>query len=274
MVTSDASVEQRTDETDTDVGIDALALKPTECDLATLSGRSADVGDVDGVVVDYEGRAAMPTRETLAALAARWDLRVTTPVRADGFDPRGDDGLWNDVPDGAGRVLVAGNPAYLTDEERSRAVAPRLGAAVDRAPDAWVGTESVERIALATGGTQFELLGRDTERTVRGLRAAGFDGDVAVYAPTVRSDDDDEILNALGGYVARRRSVRAALPDDDPVTDATATGRTREVLTAAARDFALVGDEATIEDRVAALRAAGVTTVVAYPARGLELYSE
>jgi len=270
MVTSDGSVRETSERASGVGGVDALALKPTECDVAALAERPDDLG-VDTLVVDYEGREAIPDRETLTTLATRWTLRVTTPVRADGFDPCGDDSAWDGVPAGAGRVLVAGNPAYLDDAERSRGVAPRLGAAVERSTDPWVGTESVERLALATGATQFELLGRSTERAVRALRAAGFDGEVAVYAPTVRSEDDDVALDALGDYAARRKPVRDALPDG-AATDAAATGRAREVLTAAVRDVGLVGDAPTIADRVAELKAAGVTTVVGYPARGVQRY--
>ncbi|EMA54849.1 DUF7388 family protein [Halococcus salifodinae] len=52
-----------------------------------------------------------------------------------------------------GWVLVAGYLRYLSDTERKRAVAPRFGAAHENAPDAWNGTEGVERLALPTGGT-------------------------------------------------------------------------------------------------------------------------
>lgn len=244
--------------------IDAVALKPTEHDLTA----ALDL-PVDTVAVDYEGRDAVPNARTLARLADRFDCYVTTPVRADGFDPLGDDSLVERIPETARRVLVAGHPAYLTDEERERAVAPRLGAARENAPDAWIGTESVERVALAAGGVQYELLARGTEREVRALRAAGFEGGVAVYAPVVLGDDEDAILDAVGAYAARRGPVRRALPDG-ATTGATATGRAREVLSAAVRDYALVGDAATVADRVATLRDAGVDTVVGYPARGID----
>ena len=257
-------------------GIDAAALKPAECDVSR-----AGALPVDRVTIDYEGRDHLPDEETLARLAAETALYVTTPVRADGFDPLGDDSLVGRIPDAARRVLVAGHGAYLTDEESSRAVAPRLGAARRDAPDAWVGTEGVERVALAAGGTQFELLSRSTDRDVRALRAAGFDGEVAVYAPTVLTDDEDAVLDAVGAYVARRRPVARALPGGDgagggdesdggPPTDSSATGRTREVLSAAARDFALVGSPETVRERVDALREAGVDHVVGYPARGID----
>ncbi len=255
--------------------IDAVALKPAECDVS----RALDI-PVDRVTIDYEGRDHLPDAATLDRLSEATTLYVTTPVRADGFDPLGDDSLLDLVPDAARRVLVAGHGAYLTDEESSRAIAPRLGAARRDAPDAWVGTEGVERVALAAGGTQFELLSRSTDRDVRALRAAGFDGEIAVYAPTVLTDDEDAVLDAVGAYVSRRRPVARALPDGvggngdgdggDHSTDAAATGRTREVLSAAARDFALVGAPDDVRDRVDDLREAGVDHVVGYPARGVD----
>jgi hypothetical protein len=246
------------------VGIDAVALKPTEVDLERATDLAAST-----LVVDYEGREAFPDADTLRALAETAEVRVTMPVRADGFDPMGDDSLSGSIPEIVGRVLVAGNGAYLSEEEGQRAVAPRLGEGADRYPDAWVGTEGVARIALATGATQFELLSRSTERDVRGLRAAGFDGEIAVYAPTVLTDDEDAILDAVGAYVSRRAPVRRALPDEYE-TDSSATGRVREVLLAASTDFAIVGDEETVRGRVEGLHGAGVDTVVGYPARGLD----
>ncbi|MFB6075259.1 MAG: luciferase [Haloarculaceae archaeon] len=252
-----------TGETLADAGIDAAALKPTEVDLS----RAKDLS-VDAVTVDYEGREHVPDPGTLADLGADLDVRVTAPVRADGFDPLGEDDLLDAFSDAAGAVLVAGNPAYLTGEEADRAVAPRLRAAADRVTDPWVGTEGVERLAMAVGGTQFELLSARTERDLRALRAAGFDGEVAVYAPTVLTDDEDAVLDAVGAYAARRGPVRRALPKG-AATDSTATGRAREVLRAAVPDYALAGDVAAVREQVEALRAAGADTVVAYPSRGL-----
>lgn len=242
-------------------GVDAVALKPTEHDLEDAPG-------VETVVVDYEGREPFPDADTLARLAEGYELYVTTPVRADGFDPLGDDSLLDRIPEAATRVLVAGNGAYLTATEAGRAIAPRLRAARERAPDAWIGTEGIERLALALGGTQFELLSPETERQLRALRAAGFDDPIALYAPTVPTGDPDETLEAIGGYVARRDRVRTALPVD-AATDATASGRARELLLDASTEYALVGDAETIETRIAELEAAGADRVVAYPACGL-----
>lgn len=247
-------------------GLDGVALKPAECDVSTV-----DSLPLSTVVIDYEGRDHLPDAATLERLAADHAVRVTTPVRADGFDPLGDDSLLDELPPSVGRVLVAGHGAYLSEAEASRAIAPRLGAAREADGDAWVGTEGVERLALAAGGTQFELLGRDTERSVRALRAAGFDGELAVYAPTVIDDDEDAILDAVGGYVARRGPVRRALPDDAD-TDSGATGRAREVLLAASDDFALTGAVDTVRERTDALREAGVDLVVGYPASGLDSF--
>jgi len=246
-----------------ETGIEAAALKPAECDVSR-----AGALPVDTVAIDYEGHEHVPDAETLAALADEVQVRLTTPVRADGFDPLGDDGIDERIPDAVERVLVAGHPAYLDEDERARPVAPRLGAAAERHPGAWVGTESVERVALATGCTQFELLARSTERELRALRAAGHDGPLAVYAPTVLTGDDDAILDAVGGYVARRGPVADALPAG-AATDATATGRARDVLRSAAEDYALVGSTDAVRRRVDALKTAGADVVVGYPARGL-----
>ncbi|WP_255196940.1 DUF7388 family protein [Halorarius litoreus] len=246
-------------------GLDALALKPKEHDLS----RAVDL-PVDTVNIDYEGHAHFPSDAVLEALAADKRVFATTPVRADGFDPLGDD---SHLPllEGVGRVLVAGHGAYLTETEATKAIAPRLHAARETAPEAWVGTEGIERLALAAGGTQYELLSRGTERSVRALRAAGYEGRLAVYAPVVLAAEETDILDAVGGYAARRGPVVRALPEGAS-TDGTATGRAREVLSEAVRDYALVGDAATVREQTDTLREAGVDTVVGYPARGLDAF--
>ena len=253
-----------TGETLTRAGIDVVTLKPAECDVS----RGRDL-PVDTVAVDYEGREHVPDRAVLSRLAEEKRVLVTTPVRADGFDPLGDDSLLSRLPSGARRVLVAGHPAYLDETERERAVAPRLGRALEAAPDAWVGTEGVERLAMAAGGVQYDLLSRETETELRALRAAGFEGELAVYAPTVLSTDEDAILDAVGAYAARRGPVARALPQGAPA-DATAGGRAREVLSAAVRDYALVGSVEDVRSQVEALREAGADHLVAYPARGID----
>jgi hypothetical protein len=247
-------------------GIDAVAIKPAECTVE----RALDV-PLDTIAIDYEGQEHVPEPKTLEKLADESTLYVTTPVRVDGFDPLGDDRLLETLPTSAHRVLVAGHSAYLTEAEAEKAVAPRFGAAMETVSDPWVGTEGIERLALAAGGTQYELLSRSTDRDVRGLRAAGFEGEIALYAPTVLTDDEGAILDAVGEYVARRRPVASALPED-AATDASATGRAREVLLAAARDYALVGSVEEISERIEALNAVGVDTIVGYPAQGIEAW--
>ncbi|UPM42439.1 LLM class flavin-dependent oxidoreductase [Halocatena salina] len=251
------------------VGFDAIALKPTECDVTRVDDLS-----VDTVVIDYEGREHLPSADELRALADRGSVYLTTPVRADGFDPLGDDSLVEWIPADVGRIFVAGHAAYLSDTEQRRAVAPRLREALDSATALrpWVGTAGIKRIALAAGGVQYELLTQETRPSIRALRAAGYDGDVSVYAPTVLSSEEDEILDAVGGYVARRRTVRKSLAErsDEPATDRHARGAVRDRLLTAAQEFALVGDRKTIRQRIDALYAAGVDTVVGYPAAGLD----
>ena len=247
-----------------DVGLDAAALKPAEVDL----DRASDL-DVPAVTVDYEGHEHLPSSGTLETLAESHDVRLTVPVRADGFDPLGDDSRLRRIPEGVGSVLVAGHPAYLDGAERARAIAPRFRAATAHVSNPWVGTEGVGRVALATGHTQFELLSVTTEQDVRALRAAGFDGEIACYAPTVLAERDDEILDALGAYVARRQPVADRLPVDAQ-TDSDATGEARETLLAAGKQYGLVGRPRDVRERVATLRDAGVDTLVGYPARGLE----
>lgn len=246
------------------VGFDGAALKPTEVDLSLATAL-----DVGTVTVDYEGPASVPDRETLRQLAGEFDVRLTTPVRARGFDPLAENSSVDPMPEAVSRVLVAGHRAYLSADERRKPIAPRLDAAADAATDPWIGTEGIERLALAIGGTQFELLSGRTGRDVRALRDAGFDGQVALYAPTVLSEDPDEILDAVGDYAVRRKRVRDALPDGAD-TDSEVTGRARTILQRACREYALVGDPETVSDRIDDLRRQGVDHVVGYPARGLD----
>ncbi|MFB6103472.1 MAG: luciferase [Halobacteriaceae archaeon] len=244
--------------------VDGVAVKPASMDLDTVATLS-----VDRVIVDFEGVASFPEPATLRYLARDRTVRVTVPVRADGFDPCGDNHLARTIPTTVERVLVAGHPAYLDERGRRRAIGPRLVAAADATPEPWVGTAGVERLALAVGGTQFELLGPTTEPTVLALRGAGVTTDIAVYAPVVPATDDDTILDAIGAYVARRPTVRDRIPADAP-TDADAMSRVRTALLDAAEDVALVGDTATIVHRIEALHAVGVDSVIAYPAIGLD----
>ncbi|MFT4947704.1 MAG: hypothetical protein ACI8TL_001953 [Natronomonas sp.] len=248
----------------TDVGIDAAAVKPTE-----VAVERAEELAVEAITIDFEGSEHVPDTETLRDLTDAFEVRMTIPVRADGFDPHDDDSVRRRLPDGVGEVLVAGHQAYLDDHERKKAVAPRLTAAAESAADPWIGTEGIERLALAVGGTQFELLGPGTVSSVRALREADFDAEIVAYAPVVLSTDESTILDAVGEYAARRTRVRDRLPDGTP-HDSAATGEGREQLLAGCRAYALVGSPQTVSERVADLRDAGVDRIVGYPARGLD----
>jgi hypothetical protein len=247
-----------------DVGIDAVAIKPTEVAVE----RADDLG-VDTVTIDFEGRTHVPEPAVLRELANTVEVRMTTPVRADGFDPHGDDSAREALPDAVDEVLVAGHQAYLDDHEQRRAVAPRLSAAAADATEPWIGTEGIERLALALGGTQFELLAPGTANAVRGLREAGFSGTVAVYAPVALSTDNATILDAVGEYAARRKRVREQLPEESP-RDSDATGEARAALLDGCRAYALVGGPEQVSERVERLESAGVDQIVGYPARGLD----
>lgn len=247
-------------------GIDAVALKPTEHDF----GRVRQL-PVETIAVDYEGPEHVPSTSTLRDLAADRTVRLTLPIRADGFDPLGEDDRLAQLPSVVEAVLVAGHSAYLTAEERTRSIAPRLRAGRKRFPNAWIGTEGIERTALAAGGPQYELLSATTDADLRKLRAAGFEETIAVYAPVVLSAADDALLDALGAYVARRDAVAEALPPGAG-TDAGATGDARETLLRAIEDYALAGEPEAVSRRVRQLREAGVDVIVGYPARGLDAF--
>lgn len=240
------------------VGIDAIAIKPESTDVTTLEHLDAST-----VVIDFEGLEHVPRPEELAGVARARNCVLSVPVRVDGFDPLGDDSLLETFEETVSFALIAGHPAYLTSRQARRAVAPRLRAALERYPDSWVGTEGLERIAMATGATQYDLLDGSTERSVRAIRAAGFDGDIVVYAPTVVSDEHDHLLDAVGPYVARRKAVADRLADVGTV-DANATGRDRAILLEAIDEYSLVGTPERIDRRVRDLDAVGVSEVVAH----------
>lgn len=245
--------------------LDGVAVKPTEHDIDRVGPLPEDTT----LVVDYEGASHLPEAATLADLADDRPVRVTTPVRADGFDPLGDDSRVEWLPDGVGRVLVAGHRAYLEERERRRAVAPRFRAAAADCAAPWVGTEGVERVALATGQPQFELFSPSTARDLRALRAAGFEGELVVYTPVVLSTDENAVLDAVGAYAARREPVAADLPATAP-TNSRAGGPARERLLEGCKEYALCGKPPAVGDQVESLHEAGADEVVGYPARGLD----
>jgi hypothetical protein len=99
------------------------------------------------------------------------------------------------------------------------------------------------------------------------IRADGSDGTVSVDAPTVLTDGPD----AVSWYLART-TVPRRLPDG-AATDPQAAGPDRSTLLEAATDFRLVGDDPTVRDRIGTRRSVGLDRVVAYSARGLEVFT-
>ncbi|PSP66119.1 hypothetical protein BRC85_12045 [Halobacteriales archaeon QS_1_69_70] len=97
------------------------------------------------------------------------------------------------------------------------------------------------------------------------MRADGSDGSVAVDAPTVLGPD------AVGGYLARTPVPRRH--PDCAATDAPAAGPDRSTLLEAATDFRLVGDDPSVRDRIGTRRSVGLDRVVAYSARGREVFT-
>lgn len=247
-----------------ELGIDAIAIKPSKVDISTVEQVSTPY-----LVIDFEGVDHLPRTSTVEALAEDSEVVMTAPIRADGFDPLGDDTLLRSYGDLVTFAFVAGHPAYLNRSEVPRAVAPRLTGALDRFGDALVGTEGIERLALTTGAPQYELLSRSTAAEVRGLRRMGFDGEVFVYAPLAVSEDEDLLLDTLGSYVSRRSVVANRLSDGVP-TDRHASGSTREILLDAITEYTIAGSDHEVRKRVDALKRAGIDAVVAHPALGLD----
>lgn len=244
-------------------GVDGLALKPTQYDLCAVPS-----SPVETLVIDYEGRGAFPDSSVLMQLATEYELYVTTPVRADGFDPLGDDSYLDRIPSSAKRVLVAGNPAYLTDDEQQRKISPRLKKARQSDPSAWIGTEGIEPLANRLGGTHFELLGPALDDRISQRRDDSAIDQVAVYAPMVITDDADQKIAALGEYVSRRDSVRSEIPEVRSVVDM-ARGRIRKELLEAIDQYALAGSIETIHRRITDFHANGVDQVIVYPATNI-----
>lgn len=240
------------------VGFDGIAIKPKERSLTSI-----EPSQIDRLVFDFEGMEHLPTPMTIQQLAEETEVILTAPVRHDGFDPLGDDDWFTRFEPFAKFAIVAGNRAYLDTVASKRAIAPRIGAARTRFPDAWIGTEGIERLALATGATQYELLSGGSEQVINGLRAAGFEGTIAIYAPTMITEDRTAALNQLAGYLKRRKPVARVIE-----AQAGNVEETGEVLDRVLDQYALVGPPATIEQRIVELKTAGADLLIAYPVGG------
>lgn len=249
-------------ETIESVGFDALAVKPSHTDPSRVTS-----SPFDRFIIDFEGTEYYPSVSLIRDLQASTNVRLTIPVRVNGFDPLGNRDYLDALPPETKMVLVAGNPAYLSQAELSRRIAPRIGEVASEFADVWVGTEGIPLIALATDATQFFLLSPESRNTVKTIRAAGYAGTIAVYAPTVISDDQNTILDAIGPYTARRDRVRRELNRPDSITDLDSNDR--EILVRAIQEYALTGSVPEINEQIQSLKNQGIDTVVSYLPTGI-----
>lgn len=239
-----------------DVTCDAIAVKPSQTSLSHVTS-----SPIDSVVIDFEGREHYPSNTTIQELQETTDTRVTIPIRVDGFDPLGDREYIDSLPTETKVVLVAGNPAYLSEDELQRAIAPRIGTAIDEFSDAWIGTEGIPLIALATTAPLFFLLSPESKHTIQQIRSAGYHGSIAVYAPTVVSTDTDTILQTLGPYTMRREPVRRKL---DAESLSSLAPDEQEILLRETQQYTLTGSLSEINTQISRLKTKGVDNIVSY----------
>lgn len=239
-----------------DVGFDAIAVKPSHTNLSRVTS-----SPIDTVVIDFDGREHFPSNTTILELQETTDTRVTIPIRVDGFDPLGDREYLDSLPTETKVVLVAGNPAYLTEEELHRSIAPRLGTAVDEFSNAWIGTEGIPLIALATTAPLFFLLSPESKHTIQKIRSAGYPGSIAIYAPTVVTTDTDTILQTLGPYTMRREPVRRQLEAESL---SSLDSDKQELLLRETQKYALTGSVSEINTQISRLKTKGADNIVSY----------
>ncbi len=244
-----------------EVGFDALAVKPRDTDLSQIPSTP-----VNNVVIDFEGREHYPSNTTIRSLQETTNLRVTLPIRVDGFDPLGNREYLDSIPPETKVVLVAGNPAYLTENELDRSIAPRIGTAVDKFANAWIGTEGIPLIALATTAPLFFLLSPQSKRTIQQIRSVGYEGTIAVYAPTLITEDTDTLLETLGPYTLRRDPVRHKL---ESTSLSSLNPEDQEILIRETQKYALTGSVSAINSQISHLKNHGVDKVVSYLPTGL-----
>jgi alkanesulfonate monooxygenase SsuD/methylene tetrahydromethanopterin reductase-like flavin-dependent oxidoreductase (luciferase family) len=99
------------------------------------------------------------------------------------------------------------------------------------------------------------------------------DGSRSAYRRLILASPDGPPRSTAGAGLDRP-SADGPTSTDGTGETATDAGGAREVLSAAVRDYALVGSPEAVREQVARLRTAGVDTVVGYPAAGLEQFVE
>jgi hypothetical protein len=164
-----------------------------------------------------------------------------------------------------GLCVVAGNPSYLTEEERTLDASSRIielvRATRNELPSTpiFVGSEGLEDVAsqLATdySTVPFMLLSRAVDEHATRLSHNG--NGSAVYCPSDLSNrTEEELINSFGQYALRRQWVRAALVSEGhdlaEIQAALSSGGlnhdgAKKVLADAIRDLTLCGNRDATE---------------------------
>jgi len=184
----------------------------------------------------------------------------------------------------AGLFFVAGNPAYLSEEERRLHARDRLTELVtssrDKLPSApiFVGSEGLHDITITLSRkysvVPFVLLDSSAQAKVSSIRSKS-KKETGVYCPCHLSADGEGVLiKAFGSYALRRGWVREALRERGlRVTDVKSqlangggVGEAALVLGEAIRELVLCGSSAA-EKRLTALYDSGVGYAALLPAQ-------
>lgn len=191
---------------------------------------------------------------------------LTLPVRRSDFEARFAEALEIlSSHKRGGLCLVAGNPAYLSEDEAARPPGRLLLEAARRARERlregllMMGTENVRRYAAEAakdyGATPFILLDRMIEDEVRwfsGISSAP----VAIYAPLMLGAEAGiEAGKTLLSYALRRRNIQALLRNGWSGHDP------RSLVS----QVALLGEVEEARRRVRQLREAGASVIVGLP---------
>ncbi len=184
---------------------------------------------------------------------------ITLPVRRSDF-PERLKGVMDLLSrsERASLCLVAGNPSYLTEEERRRSAGELLYSAVklvagELGPEteAFVGTErverTVERLCAEHNVVPFLLLDDHSPELLARFRSNG--NRLAVYVPFAVSAKRDDAVSSLLPYVERRMRVLRL------------SGRPSEHVDR----FCVVGTEDEVSSRLRAL-SRRYDVVIGYPA--------
>jgi hypothetical protein len=230
--------------------------------LLELSGRLSREG-LSTLVIDSEREKDDITTSTFSELVEKTVYLNVTPVftipvrRAD-FKDRLNEAVGIVGCVGGGVCLVAGNPAYLDEDERRVKAGRLILEAAEmlraRAPKSplLVGTEKMVNPALEAarrfGAIPFTLYGvADGFELSHLVRISGIP--VAVYTPYfIGSSLTGEVLDVLRGYVSRR-------------------GYSIDRMAIGLERLTLAGGADEIRKKIKRLRMSGVGMLIGYPAR-------